>query len=32
MAPRGAGSGTRDRFAALPAAVKSKLMAFLQSL
>lgn len=32
LAHAGQGSGARDRFAALPATVKSKLMAFLQSL
>ncbi len=32
LAHEGQGSGARDRFAALPAAVKSKLMTFLQSL
>jgi CxxC motif-containing protein (DUF1111 family) len=32
LAHEGQGSGARDRFAALPAAVKSKVIAFLQSL
>jgi CxxC motif-containing protein (DUF1111 family) len=32
LAHEGQGSGARDRYAALPAAVKSKLIAFLQSL